>query len=98
METVNIPCGRVFFTVSCEIYNASTVPTTAGVAAAILTISTVSLFSLGLGVGVVGGISGITSAKGTKKDGVLADGRTLVVNGMVNKDTVYELFFQPTEF
>ena len=97
-ETVTIDCGRVFFTASCEVYNGSTVPTAAGVAARILTITAVTLSTGGLlGIGVVGGISGMTSSKGTKMDGVLADGRTLVVNGVANKDGVFELMFQSSE-
>ena len=94
-ETITIDCGRVYFTASCEVYNGSTVPTAVGVAARILTISTVTVLTGGLlGIGVVGAISGITSSKGTKMDGVLADGRTLVVNGVANTDGVFELMFQ----
>lgn len=90
-ETKHIKCGRVFFTISTELYNPDTEPTAAGVAARLLAISAVSVVSLGIGVGIVGGVSGITSSKGVKMDGVYADGRVAVIKGEVIEGGVYAL-------
>jgi hypothetical protein len=45
-----------------------------------------------LGVGLVGGLSGVTSVRGVKMDGVCADGRTMVIKGTKIEETgVYQL-------
>lgn len=55
-DSRHIDCGRVFFTVSTEIFDPKTEPTAAGVAARLATITAVSVFSgVLLGVAVVGG-------------------------------------------
>ena len=46
-----------------------------------------------LGIGVVGGMSGITSSMGVKMDGVYSDFKCLVVRGVQHADGVYELYF-----
>ena len=46
-----------------------------------------------IGIGVVGGMSGITSSMGVKRDGVYSDFKCLVVRGVQHADGVYELYF-----
>ena len=94
-ETCKINCGRVFFTISTELYNEETEPTAAGVAMrlAAITAASVSGFGLLVGVGIVGGVSAITSSKGVKMDGVYADGRCAVVTGETLEGGVYALKF-----
>jgi hypothetical protein len=91
--TRKINCGRVLFTASTEIYDPATEPTVAGVTARLLMITAVTVVSGGVwGLGVVGAISGMTSAKGVKMDGILADGRTCVVRGRLTTVGAYELY------
>ena len=94
-ETCKINCGRVFFTISTELYNEETEPTASGVALRLAAITAASVSGLGLliGVGVIGGISGATSSKGVKMDGVYADGRCAVVTGETIEGGVYALKF-----
>ena len=79
-ETHHIDCGRVWFTISTEVYDETTEPTAAGVALRISAITAATVLTGGLiGVGIVGGVSAVTSYKGVKMDGVLADGKTIVI-------------------
>lgn len=79
-ETRHISCGRVWFTISTEVYNEATEPTAAGVALRLTAITAATVLTGGLiGIGVVGGVSAITSYKGVKMDGVFADGKTIVI-------------------
>jgi len=78
--TVKVECGRVWFTVSTEGYTEEGEPSKAGVAAKIAAITTMTVLTGGfLGIAVVGGVTGILASKGTKMDGVFADGKTMVV-------------------
>lgn len=91
-------CGRVFFTTSVEPWIAGKEPTAVEVAARLGAVITVSvLFGGILGVGLVGGLSGITSVRGVKMDGVYADGRTMVIKGRKYEDGVYELYIHAIE-
>ncbi len=91
--TRKINCGRVLFTASTEVYNPATEPTAVGVAARLVAITAVTVLTGAfLGIAVVGGVSGITSSKGTKIDGILADGRTCVVRGRLTDVGAYELY------
>lgn len=79
-ETVHLKCGRVYFTASVCIYSEDEEPTAIGVAARLTAITATTLLTGGvLGIGLVGGLSGITSSKGIKMDFVLADGKTMVI-------------------
>ncbi len=92
-QTKHIKCGRVVFTISTEFYDSSKVPTQAGVALQIGAISTTSAFSPLLGLGLMGGMMGVTCVKSVKMDGVYADGRVLVIGGRRGADSqAYELF------
>ena len=91
-------CGRVFFTTSVEPWIAGKEPTAVEVAARLGAVITVSvLFGGILGVGLVGGLSGVTSVRGVKMDGVYADGRTMVIKGRKYEDGVYELYIHAIE-
>eukprot|EP01040_Poterioochromonas_malhamensis_P009480 gene9480-10295_t len=73
-----VKCGRVFFTASVEPWIEGAEPTQAEVAARIGAIVSASLLLGGVvGVGLVGGISRMTSIHGVSKDGVYADGRII---------------------
>jgi len=48
-------------------------------------------------VGVVGGISAITSQKKCKVDGILADGKTVVVAARMRVDNNYEIYIHSIE-
>jgi hypothetical protein len=77
--------GRVWFTVSACPYDESRVPTQVGVAARIAGLAVASV--LPVNVIVFAGaavLSGVTSVKDTKRDGVYADGKTLVLSGIAN--------------
>ena len=83
-ETQHIDCGRVWFTVSTQVYDRDIEPTAAGVALRIGAITAVTLLTGAvLGVGLVGGISAVTSVKGVSMEGVFADGKTIVVGTRV---------------
>lgn len=83
-ETQHIECGRVWFTVSTQVYDKSMEPTAAGVALRIGAITAVTLLTGAiLGVGLVGGMSAVTSVMGVSEEGVLADGRTIVIGTRV---------------
>jgi hypothetical protein len=72
-------------------------PTELGVAARITAIVSATLvFGLVAGV-LVSALSGITSVKGVKKDGVLADGRVMVIKGRTLDTGVYELYISSIE-
>ena len=91
-ETKHFKCGKVWFTASTEFYCEDTVPTAAGVALRIAAITTTTLLTGGfIGIAVAGGVSGMTSSKGAKVDGVYADGKTLVVSSVVTDPTVHQL-------
>ena len=92
-ETKHFKCGKVWFTASTEFYCEDTVPTAAGVALRIAAITTATILSGGwlLGIGIVGGISGMTSTKGTKINGVYADGKTLVVSSVLSEEGIHQL-------
>ena len=97
-QTAHIKCGRVYFTVSTEFYNEKNVPTEAEVVARISLIAATTVFTGGLlGVGVVGGLSAFTSSKSVKMDGVLADGKCLVIAGRTNDSDLYELYIKGLE-
>jgi hypothetical protein len=98
-ETHHIACGRVWFTISTEPYNESTEPTAAGVALRIASITAATVLTGGLlGIGVVGGISAITSYKGVKQDGVFADGKTIVIGvRMIEGSDIGNLAFTALE-
>ena len=69
--------GKVWFTVSVGAYEAGAEPTPGGVAARLMGITTATVLTGGLlGIGIVGGASGITSSMGVKKDGVYAVSHT----------------------
>lgn len=74
-------------------------PTAAEVAARLgAVISATVLLGGVLGVGLIGGLSGITSVRGVKMDGVYADGRVMVVKGRPIGDTsAYELYIHAIE-
>jgi hypothetical protein len=79
-ETQHVKCGRVWFTISTDEYEEEEEPSKAGVAARIAAITTVTVLTGGLlGLGFVGTVSALTSSKGTKMDGVFADGKTVVI-------------------
>jgi hypothetical protein len=97
-ESKHIDCGRVWFTASAQHYAAEDVPTLEGVALRIGAVTTACVLGFPLvGVGLIGGVSAVTSCCGTKMDGLYADGRTIVVRGRVNADGVYELYFHALE-
>lgn len=103
-STIHISCGRVFFTVSTEFFDERKVPSQRSVALRIaaITLSTVFTgFYAGafFGIGVVGGVSALTSQKKCKVDGVLADGKTVVIAGTMHgiENNVYELFIHSIE-
>jgi len=86
--------GKVWFTISVGAYEAGAEPTAAGVAARLVAITTATVLTGGIiGIGIVGGASGITSSMGVKKNSVYADCRCLVVRGVQHGDGCYELFF-----
>lgn len=79
-ETVHVPCGRVAFTASVCLYSEEEEPTAMGVAARITAITATTILTGGiLGLGLVGGLSGMSSSKGVKMDFVMADGKTMLV-------------------
>jgi hypothetical protein len=84
-QTHTFSVGRVWFTVSACPYDESRVPTQTGVAARIagLAVSAVLPTSLLVFAGAAV-LSGVTSVKGCKRDGVYADGKTLVLCGMAD--------------
>jgi hypothetical protein len=92
-------CGRVFFTTSVEPWVAGKEPTAMEVAARLGAVISVSILFGGLlGVGLVGGLSGVTSVRGVKMDGVYADGRTMVISGEKIEETgVYQLHIHSIE-
>lgn len=93
-EKKHIDCGKVFFTASVQPYTEEDAPTEAGVALRIGAIT--AAYMLGT-FWLVGGLSAVTSACGTKMDGFYADGRTVVIRGRVNDSNVYELYFHALE-
>ena len=94
-----IKCGRVLFTASAEPWIEGKEPTKLEVAARLGAIISVTLLFGGvLGIGVVGTLSGVTSVRGLKMDGVYADGRVMVIKGRKVEDTgVYELYIHAIE-
>jgi hypothetical protein len=61
-------------------------------------ISATVLFGGLVGIALVGGLSGVTSVRGVKQDGVYADGRIMVIRGRKHEDTgVYELYIHAIE-
>jgi hypothetical protein len=97
-ETKLISCGRVFFTVSAEIYNENTVPTMLGVGVRLTAITAATIFGgTIIGVGLVGGVSGITSCKPAKVNGILADGKTVVIGGEKVGDEEYSICIRSIE-
>ena len=90
---MHMKCGRVFFTTSVEPWIEGKEPTALEVAARLGAVISVTILLGGvLGVGLVGGLSGVTSVRGVKMDGVYADGRTMVIKGIKIEDTgVYQL-------
>jgi hypothetical protein len=87
-ETVHIDCGRVWFTISTEPYNAETEPTGAEVAMRIAAITATTVLTGGiLGIGLVGGASALTSYHGVKQDGIFADGKTVVIGAAMTEDS-----------
>jgi hypothetical protein len=97
--TQHLQCGRVFFTTSVEPWVDGKEPTGVEVAARLGAVITTTVLLGGvLGVGLVGGLSGITSVRGVKKDGVYADGRVMVVKGRpIGDSCAYELFIHAIE-
>ena len=91
--TVSTGKSTFMFTYSCahsllnlEFYNEATVPTQSEVALRISAITVSSVLTCGvIGIGVVGALSAITSQKGAKIDGVLADGCCVVIHGKLNE-------------
>lgn len=108
-DTIRMKCGRVFFTVSAEIFDEKKVPKKSEVAARIAGIAastTVSALTgpIGLVAGAAAGLtlsgtlSGITSVKEASINGVYADGKTVVFGGRWNHDTKeYCLYCDGTE-
>ena len=88
---------QVWFTVSVGAYQAGAEPSTAGVALRLTAITAATLTGGVIGMGLVGGASGITSTMGVKRDGVYADCRCLVVRGVHHGDGCYELYFAVEE-
>jgi hypothetical protein len=79
-------------------YQAGAEPTVAGVAARLTAITATTLLTGGIiGVGLVGGASGLTSSLGVKRDGVYADCRCLVVRSVCHDDGCIELYFAVEE-
>ena len=98
-ERKYVKCGRVLFTASVEPWIEGNEPTALEVAARLgAVISATVLLGGIIGVGLVGTISGVTSVRGVKMDGVYADGRVMVVRGRLIEDTgVYELYIHAIE-
>jgi hypothetical protein len=99
-QSEHIACGRVWFTISTEPYDAFTEPTAAGVALRIAAITATTVLTGGLlGIGVVGGISAVTSYKGVRREGVYADGKTIVIGTIVSEkgSTIGHLCFSGAE-
>jgi len=94
-----VKCGRVYFTASVEPWIEGNEPTALEVAARLGTVISVTLlFGAVLGLGLAGGLSGSTSVRGVKMDGVLADGRIMVIRGRTIAETgVYELYIHAIE-
>lgn len=74
-------------------------PTAAEVAARLGAVITTTVLLGGvLGIGLVGGLSGVTSVRGVKMDGVYADGRVMVVKGrQIGETCAYELYIHALE-
>ena len=94
-----VKCGRVYLTAIVEPWIEGNEPTALEVAARLGTVISVTLlFGAVLGVGLAGGLSGATSVRGVKMDGVLADGRIMVIRGRTIAETgVYELYIHAIE-
>lgn len=104
-ETRRIHCGRVFFTVSADIYNEKKVPTIAGNIARFTGITIVGIASAAVmpgivvpaGVAMIAGsvASGESSARGAKEYGVYADGKTIIFNGRTcGKTGHYKIYYE----
>lgn len=89
-ETLHMKCGRVWFTVSVDGYDEDDEPSAAGVAARIAAITTATVLTGGvLGIACVGTISALTSTQGTKMNGILADGKTIVIGSGENNQLIF---------
>lgn len=82
-DTRQINCGRVLFTASAEFYNPATEPTALGVAVRLATMTVTTVFIPVVGVIAVGAALGVTSAKGARLDGILADGKLITVTQQI---------------
>lgn len=65
-ETSYVKCGKVFFTISCEIFNPDTEPKDQEIAGQIAAITAASVFTGGIGLAVAGSIIATQSIKGGK--------------------------------
>jgi hypothetical protein len=92
-ETVHVPCGKVFFTISAEFYSERNVPSKMGTAAR-LGMITMSCALGPAGFLLAGSLSGITSVKTVKQNGVFANGKVVIFKGRAAEDQaqVYELY------
>ena len=97
-EVIRMKCGRVFFTVSADVFDEKKVPSKLAVAGRIATITAATIAGGLLGFGpaglaVMGTLSGVTSVKSARIDGVYANGKTVVFDGRLNENTQeYELY------
>ena len=92
-ETIQFETGKVWFTVSASVYNEGDTPTAEAVALRLAAIT--AGYMLGpVGFLVTGVVSGMTSSRGIKRDGVYADGRCIVIKSRTSGEgTCFEPYF-----
>jgi len=111
-ETYELKCGRVWFTLTANVFDAKRLPTRGGVAARVAMMANFAILAgpvlLPAALIVTGGVSRYTSnfakthrtlaVKGVKRDGVYADGRVVVISGLHTPDGLYHLYFDRVEW
>lgn len=83
----------VWFTISVSVFDEKDVPSATGVALKLAAVTVAFPLTNVLGFTLVGIAAGMSSVLGVKRDGVYADGRTLVVRGSGTQDGVFALRF-----
>ena len=85
--------GRVWFTISVCAYEERRVPSKLGTAGRLALITAAAALPVGglLAFFIVGTASAVTSVTDVKRNGIYANGKTLVVGGLLRPDNVYVL-------